>query len=82
MGLRQIVEELRKKRANGCPPWEAYRALMLGCLIGLDKCHGVRPVVVEETWCWVFAKCVLVVTGRRTRRPAGCNNYAVDWREG
>ena len=37
MGLRQIIREFRDKRANGCLTWEAYRALILGCLIDIDK---------------------------------------------
>ena len=32
--------------ANNSPPWEAYRALMYGHLIALDKHPGVRPVGV------------------------------------
>ena len=41
MGLRHIVGEFGYWMANGRPPWAAYRALMLGRLIGLDKCPGV-----------------------------------------
>ena len=63
LGLRQIVREFGDWMANGCPPWAAYRAPMLGRLIGLDKCSGVRPVSVGETWRWMLLKCVLVVTG-------------------
>ena len=49
--------------SNGCPPWSKYRALMLGTLIGLDKCPGVKPVGVVENWWRIMAKCVLVVVG-------------------
>ena len=63
IGLRQIVREFGYKRANGCPTWESYTGLILGCLIDLGKCHGVRTVSLGETWRLIFAKCVLAVTG-------------------
>ena len=34
---------------NGRPPWAAYRALMSGRLIAMDKQPGIRPVGVRET---------------------------------
>ena len=46
MKLWQIFGKFVEWMANRCSPWEAYRALMLGRLIGLDKCPGVRPVGV------------------------------------
>ena len=49
--------------ANNLQPWAAYRALMLGSLVGLDNFTGVRPVGVGETWRRMMEKCVLVVTG-------------------
>ena len=49
--------------ANSRPPWESYRALMPGRLIGLNKCPEVRPVCAGDTWRRMLAKCVLVVTG-------------------
>ena len=61
MGLRQIVGEFWNKKSNSCPTWEAYRELMLGFLIGLNKCHGVSPVVVGETWRQMSANIVLEV---------------------
>ena len=57
--------------ANGRPHWMAYRALMSGHLIGLNKCPGVRPVGVGETWRQMMAKCVLVVTGAETKESCG-----------
>ena len=53
--------------ANGRPPWAAYRELMLVPLIDLDKCPGVKPVGVGETWRRMLAKCVLVVTGEEVK---------------
>ena len=46
--LRKVVGEFGDWMANRLPPWAAYRALMLGRLIGLDKCPVVRPVLVGE----------------------------------
>ena len=48
---------------NGRLPWAAYRVLILGRLVGLDKCQGAEPVTVGETWQKILAKCVLDVTG-------------------
>ena len=40
---------------------------MPGRLIGLDKCHWVRPVGVGETWRRMLDKCVFVVTGEEAK---------------
>ena len=50
VGLRKVVMEFGDWMANGRPPWTAYRELILGRLIVLDKCPGVHPVRVVETW--------------------------------
>ena len=57
--------------ANGRPPWAAYRALMLGHLIGLYKCLGVRPVGVGENWQPMLEKCVLALTGAEAKKACG-----------
>ena len=56
---------------NGRPPWAAYRALMSGRLIALDKQPGIRPVSVGETWRRLMAKCQLWVTGPEARAAWG-----------
>ena len=48
---------------KGSPTWATYRALMLGRLIGINKCPGVSRVVVGDTWWKHLAKCMLGVTG-------------------
>ena len=53
------------------PTWEAYRALMAGDLIGLDKQAGVRPVGIGETWLRCFEKCVLTVAGPQAKKGCG-----------
>ena len=57
--------------ANGRPLLSAYRAMMSGRLIGLDKCPGVRPVDVGETWRRMLKTCVLVVTGEEDKKVYG-----------
>ena len=58
-GLRKIVRDFGDWMANVPPTCVDYRALMLGCLIGLNQCPGVRPVGVGETWQRILAKCML-----------------------
>jgi len=36
--------------ANETPPWPAYRALMAGRLVALDKQPGIRPVGIGEIY--------------------------------
>ena len=71
MGLWNIVGEFGDCMANGCPPWAVYRALMSGCLISLDKCPGVRPLGVGETWRQMLEKCLLVVPGAEANDACG-----------
>ena len=70
-GLQHIFGEFGDWMANGRPPWAAYRVLMLGRLIFLDKCSGVRPVGVGETWRRMLAKCILSVTGVEANEACG-----------
>ena len=73
--FKQFREDLESKfgdwMANGLPTWADYRALMSGLLISLYKCPGVRPVSVGETWLWMLAKCVLVVTEADSKEDCG-----------
>ena len=65
--LRMIVAEFGEWICNGRPPWVAYRAIMSGRLIALDKCPGIRPVGIGETWRRLLAKCLLRVTGKEAK---------------
>ena len=47
--LRFIFADLANWMANSSPPWSAYHALIVCFLIALDKCPGVRLVVIGET---------------------------------
>lgn len=61
--VRERLAEMAEWLANDSPPWAAYRALMTGRIVALDKCPGVRPVGVGETFFRLMAKCVLLVAG-------------------
>ena len=45
--------------ANESPLWLAYRAIMSEWMVALDKCLGVRPVVIREMCHRLFSKLVL-----------------------
>ena len=59
------------------PPWTAYRALISGRLIALDKQLGIRPVNVGETWLRLMVKCLLRVTGKETKATCETAQLAV-----
>ena len=61
--LRLIVGDFTEWMGNGRLPWTAYRALMSGQLITLNKQPGIRAFGVEETWRILMAKYLLGVMG-------------------
>ena len=65
--LRLIVAEVGEWLSNGRTPWAAYRALMSGRLLALDKSLGLRPVGIGETWRHLLAKCLLRVSGQEAK---------------
>ena len=50
--------------------------MMAGRLIALDKCPGVRPVRIGETWRRLLAKCLLRVTGQYAKAACGTEQLA------
>ena len=56
--------------------WSSYRALMSGRLIALDKNPGVRPIDIGESWCRLFAKCLLAVAGKDAADKCGIENLS------
>ena len=71
MEVRKIVGLFGYWMANLCPLWAAYRELISGRLIGLDKCPGSSPVRVGET-CWrLLANCVLTLMGEDSKEACG-----------
>ena len=69
--LRLIVAEVGEWLSNGRPPWAAYRAMMSGRLVALDKSPGIRPVRIGETWRRLLAKCLLRVSGQEAKAACG-----------
>ena len=74
--LRMIVGDFVEWLGNGRPPWAAYRVLMSGRLIALDKQPGIRPVGVGETWRRMMAKCLLKVAGPEAKAACGMTKLA------
>ena len=74
--LRQIVGDFVEWLVNGRPPWTAYRALMSGRLIALDKQPGIRPVGVGDTWRHLMVKCLLKVAGPKAKSAWGTTQLA------
>ena len=74
--IRLIVGDFVEWLGNGRPPWVAYRALMRGQLIALDKQPGIRPVGVGETWRRMMAKCLLRVAGPEANAACGKTQLA------
>jgi hypothetical protein len=69
--LLQASAKLVEWLANTFPPWAAYRALMAGCLVALDKCPGVRPLGIGETWWRLAAKATLLSSGSDAKELCG-----------
>ena len=69
--LRLIVGDFVKWLGNERHPWSAYRALMSGRLIALDKQPGIMPVGVGETWS--------VQQGEPDSHALGCPAQVAQW---
>ena len=69
--LRNAIARLAKWLSNDNPPWAAYRALMAGRLIALDKNPGVRPIAIGEVLRRLIAKCVLSVAKGEAQEACG-----------
>jgi hypothetical protein len=69
---RQATADLVDWLANSFLPWAAYsRALIAGCLVALDKCPGVRPIGVGETWRRLATKATPLVSGCNAKERCG-----------
>ena len=80
--LRVIFEEFGEWLCNGQPPWASYCAMMSGRLIALDKCPGIIPVGIGETWCRLLANCLLWLTGQEEKAAYGTDQLEGGMEEG
>lgn len=69
--LRQAVSDFASWESNDFPPWAAYRAIMSGHLVALDKCPGIHPIGIGEICRRLFAKCLL--SKAATEATEACN---------
>ena len=69
--LREAVASMTRLLSNESPSWASYRALISNHLVALDKCPGVRPVGIGESWRRLMAKCVLAVGGESVKNACG-----------
>ena len=61
--LHTSVDSIFEWISNRIPTWAAYHLFMSGCLVELDKQHGLCPVGVGKIWRHIFSKVVLKVIG-------------------
>ena len=54
--------------ANTTAPWAAYRGLVAGRLVAVDKQPGVRPVGIGESWRRMMGKIVIHLTSGEAAR--------------
>jgi hypothetical protein len=69
--LRIALAEFTDWLSNSFPPWAAYRAIIAGRLCAVDKCPGVRPLGVGESWRRAIAKMLLLVAGSEAKEACG-----------
>jgi hypothetical protein len=69
--FRKAVAEFTVWLAKESPPWAAYRALRSGRLVALDKCPGVHPIGIGESFMRLSWKCVLLVAGGEAKESCG-----------
>jgi hypothetical protein len=73
MKLWEALADFTDRLSNRFAPWAGYQALMIGRLCALDKCAGVRPLGVGETWRRAMAKILLLVAGAEAKNACGIN---------
>ena len=76
--LRLIVADLAEWLVNGRPSWAAYRALMSGRLITLEKNPGVSPVGFGKPLRRLMANYVLRLKGQEAKATCGTEQIAGD----
>ena len=61
--------------ANTYLPWLVYQDIVAGCLIGLDKCLGVRPVGIHKMLQPMLRKGVLEDCGEGVTHACGVDQW-------
>ena len=69
--LRQEMCEWVEWLGNSSPSWAAYRALVAGRMVALDKNPGTRPVVSGEIWLRLIAKIIKRSCGWQCKGACG-----------
>ena len=80
--LCEAVAAFTRWLSTDSPPWAAYRALMSGRLIALDKMPGIRPIGIGETWRRLFAKSVIEDSGAEVVEACGCKQLCAGLKAG
>jgi hypothetical protein len=58
-------------------------ALVAGRLLAIDKCPGIRPIGIGETWRRAIAKCILhVVAGKEAKEACGIDQLCAGFESG
>jgi hypothetical protein len=55
---------------------------MAGRLLALDKCPGIRPIGIGETWRRAIAKCILKVAGKDAKETCGIDQLCAGLESG
>ena len=77
--LRDAVATLARQLANSVTPWSDVCALVLNCLIALDKCPGVRPIGIGETLRHIIGKAICSATRAYIESLCGVDQASPDW---
>jgi hypothetical protein len=80
--LRQAVADFMDWLSNASPLWAAYRAIMDGRLLALNKSPGIRPVGIGETWRQLFAKILLLIMGDKAQEVCGIDQLCAGLQAG
>ena len=80
--LREEMDRWTRCLSNRSPPWAAYRALMAGCLVTLDKSLGVCPVVIGKAIRRLMAELLQVITAHQAMEACDINNLFVGLKDG
>ncbi|KAL5491070.1 hypothetical protein EMCRGX_G016288 [Ephydatia muelleri] len=79
--LRDSLAELARRLASSIVEWSDIKALMSSHLESLDKCPGVRPIVIGELTRHITCKAMAMATRDDIADLCEVDRYAQDLRE-